>query len=153
MIVRIATDNDVEAACRVLRRSIEALCGADHGGDDEALRSWLANKTPDHLRSWIHAPEQRVLVAEEDDLILGVGAASTAGEITLNYVSPEARFRGVSKAILAALEDFLRENGRDRARLWSTRTAHAFYRQAGYEDDGAPKSWGKLAAQPMTKRL
>lgn len=43
-------------------------------------------------------------MAVEGGMILGVGAVTDKGEITLNYVSPDARFRGVSRALLGALE-------------------------------------------------
>jgi hypothetical protein len=43
-------------------------------------------------------------VAEEGKTILGVAAMDASGKITLNYVSPEARFRGVSKALVLQLE-------------------------------------------------
>lgn len=37
-------------------------------------------------------PGNSVLVAVDDDSILAVGSVTDAGEITLNYVSPDARF-------------------------------------------------------------
>ena len=86
------------AECEVIRRSISELCEADHRNDPEILRRWLANKTPEIVGSWIIKPGNSVLVAVDDDSILAVGSVTDAGEITLNYVSPDARFRGVSRA-------------------------------------------------------
>jgi GNAT superfamily N-acetyltransferase len=154
MRVRKATAEDAEDACAVLRRSIEDLCVADHGGDPSAIQAWLANKTPESVLSWLGAPGQHMVVAEEEDgTIVGVGAATSAGEITLNYVSPDARFRGVSKAVLTALEAYVRDQGLARSTLSSTRTAHRFYRTAGYTDAGDPQTWGRLSCQPMAKTL
>lgn len=153
MKIRTATGNDAERACDVLRRSIAGLCAADHENDAATLDMWLANKTIDNVRSWASAPGQILVVAEEGGKILGVGAATVAGEITLNYVSPDARFRGVSKAVLSALEEWLRGEGCTRAWLTSTKTAHRFYRAAGYEDAGEPQAWGRLRGQPMAKAL
>ena len=153
MRVRKAREEDAKDACAVLRRSIEDLCVADHGGDPSAIQAWLANKTPENVLSWLGAPGQHLVVAEEDGKILGVGAATSAGEITLNYVSPDARFRGVSKAVLTALEAYLRERGRAQSTLSSTRTAHRFYQAAGYADAGNPQTWGKLSCRPMAKTL
>ncbi|HJU15215.1 MAG TPA: hypothetical protein VJ770_01985 [Stellaceae bacterium] len=56
MKIRDAIPADAPAACAVLRRSIVELCGADHGGDPEILRHWLANKTPQIVASWIAKP-------------------------------------------------------------------------------------------------
>jgi hypothetical protein len=41
---RIATPGDAEQAIEIIRRSIEDLCIADHRGDQDILRLWLANK-------------------------------------------------------------------------------------------------------------
>jgi GNAT superfamily N-acetyltransferase len=77
-----------------------------------------------------------------------------AGEITLNYVSPDARFRGESRALLMALETRARERGNQRCTLLSTETAHRFYRSAGYIDDGSPQGkFGTTSSYPMSKEL
>ena len=87
--VRDAVREDAPAACEVIRRSISELCEADHRNDPEILRRWLANKI---VGSWIIKPGNSVLVAVDNDNILAVGSVTDAGEITLNYVSPDARF-------------------------------------------------------------
>jgi hypothetical protein len=76
------------------------LSELDQQGDTDVPDLWLANKTSRNVRKWII--ESQVFVAVEDGVILGVTAIDNWGEITLNYVSPDARFRGVSKARLAA---------------------------------------------------
>jgi GNAT superfamily N-acetyltransferase len=151
--IRTAKAEDADEACEVLRRSISELCVADHGGDPKTIEAWLSNKTPENVRAWIATPGQRLLVAVQGSKIVGVGAATATGEITLNYVSPVARFQGVSKAILAALEEYLREQGRTRGTLSSTQTAHQFYRAVGYEDANEPQEWRRSLSQPMAKTL
>ena len=154
MQIRDAVPEDASAACEVLRRSISELCGADHRNDPEILTRWLANKTPEIVGSWIIEPGNSVLLAVDDDSILAVGAVTDAGEITLNYVSPDARFRGVSRAMLTVLEARALERGTDRCTLLSTETAHRLYRSAGYYDDGAPQGkFGTTSSYPMSKRL
>jgi hypothetical protein len=95
MLIRDAVAEDAPAACQVLRRSISELCVADHKGDPAILMRWLSNKTPEIVASWIAHPRSSVLVAVEGSTILAVGSVTNQGEITLNYVSPGARFRGV----------------------------------------------------------
>lgn len=153
MPIRPAIPADAEEAAAVLRQSIRDLCVLDHGGDAGLLAQWLANKTPETVRSWIEAPDRLIVVAEEDGVILGVGAASEAGEITLNYVAPEARFRGVSKSIVMALEAYLRSLGHARCSLTSTRTAHAFYLAMGYENAGEEEPGSRPSGQPMGRIL
>ena len=111
----------------------------------------MSDKTSANVGSWIEDPDQHVIVAEQDGLLVGVGGASGAGKITLNYVAPEARFRGVSKSILASLEAHLRWRGFAHSMLTSTRTALHFYLSAGYEEMGEPETWSSLVGQPMRK--
>ena len=108
MHIRRAKTDDA-AACAVLRRSITELCRADHGGDAILLGKWLSNKTVENLTRWIM--QTHFVVAEERETILGVAAMNASGKITLNYVSPEARFRGVSKALVQQLESKARALG------------------------------------------
>src|SRR3979409_2171265 len=48
MKVRDAVPEDAAAACQVVRRSIAALCLADHRNDPEIMGRWLGNKTPEY---------------------------------------------------------------------------------------------------------
>lgn len=153
MEIRDAEPEDAAAACDLLRRSIEELCGADHRNDPAILARWLGNKTPEIARSWITQPGNSVLVAVENGTLLAVGSVTDQGEITLNYVSPDARFRGVSRALLRALEARALERGATRCLLTSTETAHRFYRSTGYSEDGPPTRCFGTTGYPMSKRL
>jgi GNAT superfamily N-acetyltransferase len=154
MEIRDAVPEDAPSACEVMRRSISELCSADHHDDPVILGRWLANKTPEIVASWIRKPGNSVLVAVESGTILAVGSVTHAGEIALNYVSPDARFRGVSRALLAALETRAQERGNQRCTLLSTETAHRFYRAAAYVDDGPPQGkFGTGSSYPMSKQL
>jgi GNAT superfamily N-acetyltransferase len=154
MEIRDAVAEDAPAACQVLRRSISQLCVADHRNDPAILMRWLNNKTPEIVASWIADPKASVLVAVERGMILAVGSVTDAGEITLNYVSPDARFRGVSRALLGALEARAIERGNLRCTLTSTETARRFYRANGYVEDGSVVGkFGTRASYPMSKPL
>ena len=137
MEIRDAVAEGAPAACRVMRRSITELCVADHRNDPTILTQWLGNKTPEIFASWIN-PANSLLVAVEDGGILAVGCVTNAGEIKLNYVSPDARFRGVSRAMLRALEVRAVERGNVRCTLTSTETARRLYQSAGYIEGGPP---------------
>jgi GNAT superfamily N-acetyltransferase len=150
--IREARLEDADQACDVLRRSISQLCVADHGNDPAILNAWLANKTPELVATWISQKGNSLLLAIKGDTILAVGSVTDTGEITLNYVAPEARFRGVSRALLRALEIRAVERGSHRCTLTSTETAHRFYRSAGYVDEGLPTGkFGTNASYPMSK--
>ena len=130
--IRPARADDAEAACAAMRRSIVELCAADHGHDPHILAGWLANKTTANVAMWISDRGNFVYVAINGGKIAGVAAMTQTGLITLNYVSPEARFRGVSKMLLAALERKAADLGLAQCGLTSTKTALRFYRAAGY---------------------
>ena len=153
MEIRDAVAEDAPGACHVIRRSISELCIADHANDPAILMRWLNNKTPENVASWIARPDNSVLVVVEDGRILAVGAVTDAGEITLNYVSPDARFRGVSRALLGALETRAAERGNARCKLTSTETARRFYHSGGYVEDGPPGSKFGAPSYPMSKSL
>ena len=154
MEIRDATPGDADAACRVLRQSISQLCVADHRNDPSILNAWLANKTPEIVAAWAVQEGNSLLLAVENDAVLAVGSVTDAGQITLNYVAPAARFRGVSRALMKALEARALERGNRRCTLTSTETAHRFYQTIGYIDDGAPAGkFGTRSSYPMSKEI
>ncbi len=73
-----------------------------------------------------------------------------AGEITLNYVSPDARFRGVSHALLAALERRAAERGSDACTLTGTALLSS---QRLVETGAAGGNFGTQSGFPMRKTL
>lgn len=153
MKIRDAVPEDASAACQVMQRSIAELCLIDHRNDPVILERWLSNKTPEIFKSWIR-PGNVLLVAIEDGKILAVGRVTDAGEITLNYVSPDARFRGVSTKLLTALERRAIERGNQGCTLKSTETARCFYLARGYpEDEPSDGKFGTASGYPMSKCL
>jgi N-acetylglutamate synthase-like GNAT family acetyltransferase len=129
--VREATTDDAAEACAVIRRSIVELCHLDHRGDEAFLTKWLSNKTAENVGRWI-SQRRHFFVAEDGGKILGAAAMLDSGKIILNYVSPDARFRGVSKALMWALEDRASALGIAECRVESTQTALRFYQALGY---------------------
>lgn len=145
--------DDAADACLIIRRSISELCSLDHGGDEKLLVDWLSNKTIENVRKWIL--QWHFFAAEEAGKILGVGGMDHAGKITLNYVSPDARFRGVSKALVQSIEDKARALGIDECSLDTTQTALQFYQGLGYaiNEDSYTLPLTGMPAMVLTKRL
>jgi GNAT superfamily N-acetyltransferase len=153
MKVRDAVPEDAAAACQVMRRSIAELCVADHRNDPEILQRWLSDKRPEIFVSWIR-PGNSLLVSVEGDQIIAVGCVTDVGEITLNYVLPDVRFRGVNSAMLGALEDRARGRGLRLCTLTSTESARRFYLARGYSEAGpADGKFGTSSGYPMSRRL
>ncbi len=152
--IRDARPEDAVDACDVMRASITQLCERDHDNDPATLADWLSNKTPVHVRLWIISPAYAIKLAHHRDRLVGLGALSASGEVTLLYVAPEARFRGVSKALLISLEAEARARGISTLTASSTTTAHKFFKMAGFRDHGTPvMGIGKAASYPLAKPL
>ena len=152
--IRDATEADAAQGCEVMQRSIRELCIADHQDKPEILTRWLGNKNPDAFRSWITQPGNSLMVAVEEGAILAVGAVTDSGEITLNYVTPDVRFRGISRTLLAALERRAAQRSNTLCTLASTVTARRFYLANGYEEAGSPRhNFGTTSGFPMRKVL
>jgi len=134
-MIREASAADADEICRLLRRSIAELCLPDHQGHAATLEGWLSNKTPANVGAWIASPDMHVWVFMRADIMAGVGMLSGAGEIMLNYVAPEARFTGVSAALLAHMEAFAAAHRLSSLRLTSTWTARDFHLARGYEPE------------------
>jgi GNAT superfamily N-acetyltransferase len=151
MRIRRARPEDAAAALDVIRRSIAELCIADHRNDPAILERWLANKTVENFSAWIANPDNHLFVASDRGRILAVGCVTSSGEITLNYVSPKNRFRGVSRALLQRLEAQARRIGHSVCRLTSTGTPRRFYASAGYVEQGPPMETFGSKSHPLAK--
>ena len=154
-VIRKGTESDAARACETVRRSILELCEQDHHHNPVALDDWLANKTGDNFKSWIKSNRHIAIVAEESSSIIGFTLLSRVdGRLLLLYVSPDARFRGVSKAMLAAVEAEAIEAGIVDIVLESTATAKTFYMACGYSPKGGPAHHsGLVRSYPMQKRI
>lgn len=151
--IRPAAPADAAAMSAVLTASIRELCAADHRNDPEILAGWLRNKTPEMVLKMLERPGAQFLVAERDGEIAAVGCLTGIDEIGLNYVAPAHRFHGISKALLAALEERIRQSGAVVATLTSTGTAHRFYLANSWEDAGPAEADRGMLCYPMEKRL
>lgn len=153
ILVRPARPADVPAMSRVLTASIIELCAADHGNDPEAIAAWTRNKTPDGVATMLANTNLLMFVAEASGKIGAVGAVTPTGEIALNYVAPDMRLLGLSKALLARLEAELLSLGFAEGRLEATMTARRFYESAGWQADGPQASGRVVNGYPMKKAL
>lgn len=151
--VRRAAEPDIEAMSEVLTRSITELCALDHHNDPAVIAAWTANKTPEGVRLMLESADAELFVAEHDGVVAAVGCVMNGSEIGLNYVHPAHRFQGFSKALLAAMEQAMREAGVTEARLKATQTAHAFYLANGWQHAGDLYTGRWIDAWPMRKVL
>jgi hypothetical protein len=153
MFIREAKLTDTDAMSRTMIASITELSVADHGSDPGIVARWIANKTPMEIKRWLDGRTGRYFVADDAGQVVGVGALHD-DEVLLNHVAPVARFRGVSKAMLAHLEVAMHESGVRLGKLTSTATALRFYLSSGWVDQGgAEPMFGAASGRLMTKSL
>jgi len=150
--IRFVTVEIAGEICSVIRESISKCCVADHRGIPSVIESWLANKTPANIASWIAESDAIALGAFREGKLIGFTLV-TGATLSLCYVIPDVLNQGVGKALLREAEIQAFKRGILSLRLESTRTAEAFYQRNGYESFGAPQSWAGLQCQPMRKRL
>ncbi len=153
MEIRDAKLEDAAAICEVLRQSVTNLCIGDHKNDPAILGAWLGNKTPETLKGWIADPSRQMLVVTEEEDVLAVGGVLDTGEITLNYVLPSVRMRGISKVMVEALESRAKERGAKTCTLNSTGTARRFYLAMGYAEQEPKTGMFGAIVYPMSKLL
>lgn len=150
--LRRASVFDVFDISSVLIRSIRELCHADHLKDPEKLGLWTAKKDPATVRLWIESGAA-LWVATHDGEVAAVGDLRAECEISLLYVDPDHVGRGIGAALLHRLEEELQTKGCAEAHLHGTKTAYAFYRAQGWQDEGPPTEWHGIPQFPMRKSL
>ena len=146
--IREATKADARSMAALRAASIRALCEPDHHGDEAAIKRWVG--ADDKFEQLLARDDLTLIAVELDDQLAGLGAMS-GDRVTLNYVHPDFRFRGVSKAIMQTLESRMVAHGVLRGVLDSSVTALRFYQAIGWKKDGPadPES----GQQPMSKDL
>lgn len=142
MIVRAATEEDWEESIELRLR---ALADAP-----DSFRRTLAEAReqaalwPELARQAAADPGQEGWLAEDDGVPVGqafsrLSEDGTTVHIYAMWVAPEARGRGVGKALLEAIEAWGRDRGSRRGYLAVTAgnaAAEGLYRGAGYEPTG-----------------
>ena len=138
--IRIAASTDAFAACNVLRRSITECCEQDHRNDAAILDAWLGNKTPQMVANWFSSPTNFSLVAFDGGELVGVALLTGAGKLALCYLLPEARGKGIGKALLTRMEDQACGWGVKALQLHSTAGGAPFFASQGYVEAGKVRS-------------
>lgn len=147
MHIRAAQPEDAQAMAALRAASIRELCSADHHDDPAAIADWIGQ--PDKFVRLLERSDLHLVVAEIEGQLVGLGGVS-GDTVTLNYVHPDYRFRGVSKGLMQAVEALLKGAGTVTGRLASSVTAVRFYHSIGWVDAGA---FDADTGQPMIKRL
>jgi GNAT superfamily N-acetyltransferase len=142
-IVTAEKDRDAPAIRELFREYLEWACpitNREYGAPFSAAA--ILAEDMQHLDKFMQ-PAGRLLLAYVDDRLAGVACLkilnAEIAEIKRMYVRPEARGKGVGRALVDRLLDQAREAGYRRVRLDSASfmtDAHRLYRAAGFQDIG-----------------
>ncbi|MCY1461071.1 Acetyltransferase (GNAT) family protein [compost metagenome] len=105
------------------------------------------------MLKWVEDTSLYLVVATLGSKPVGVGMATATGEISLCYVLPEYFRRGLGKAIMTTLEQWLKGKGFHCVVLNSTISGYHFYKRLGYCDNGEKIVVIGLTASPMLKDI
>ena len=155
VVIRRATEEDVEAVGDVHRRSVRGIRGTHY--PPEVIEEWAGPRNPEH---YVRAVREKEFFVAEDEggQIVGFGVLNVESrEVEAVYVSPEATRGGMGLKILRTLEARAREHGLDTLHLNASLNGVPFYERAGFErrEEGTYRlqSGGEMACVVMTKRL
>jgi putative acetyltransferase len=151
--IRQATPGDAEAACTLLRRSIEEGCAADHGQRPEILQPWLSNKTPQTVAAWLASPSNYAVVAGEGGELAGLALLTQAGKLALCYVLPGQLRSGIGSALMRAVEAQARAWDIGKLFMHSPASASPFFERLGYVNAGKDKACFGLECDFLWKQL
>lgn len=145
-MLRAATVDDALAICEL---HVAAWKRAYRGiVPDRVLDALTVESKLDQRRALLAANERRNFVAEQGGVVIGWSAFGTsrdadangAGELYAIYVHPRHWGCGAGRALLAASETGLLEDGFERAALWVLRDnsrTRSFYEFNGWSHDGS----------------
>jgi putative acetyltransferase len=159
LAIRPFSDSDAEAVLNVHYSAIHGCASSDY--DADTLNEWAPPVDPMRVDGLLRekvADGMTMLVATEVDDVVGF-ASIVPSRSTLRAVYIASRFqrRGIGKKLLAAAEEFAKQQGVSTLHLNSSLNAVAFYRACGYEKvgDGVHRlrSGRQMACIQMSKRL
>jgi GNAT superfamily N-acetyltransferase len=148
-----AKPKHANAACGVIRQSIEKLCIADHKNDPWILESWLRNKTPANCRLWIENVQSKFFVAILKGVAVGVALVGEKGYIYLCYMQPDSAGKGIGKQLLLACENQALAWGLKEMMVDSSYTGKTFYESQGFIKNGEPFIEDNFRSFPLIKQL
>jgi putative acetyltransferase len=151
--IRQATPGDADAACTLLRRSIEEGCAADHGQRAEVLQPWLSNKTPQTVAAWLSSPSNYAVAAVIGAELAGLALLTQAGKLALCYVLPGQLRSGIGRALMAAVEEQARAWDIGKLYMHSPASASPFFERLGYVNAGKDKACFGLECDFLWKQL
>jgi putative acetyltransferase len=130
MQIRRVKRADVSQISRLYYETVHRMNSRDYS--PEQIDAWAPRIYPDTF--WQRRFRRyRVLVAEEEDAVVGFAELAPTGEIDCFYVHHACQHRGVGSALMARIERDARGHGNSRLTADVSITAEPFFRRMGFK--------------------
>jgi putative acetyltransferase len=129
MHIRRVRRSDVPQISRLYYETVHRVNARDHG--PEQIEAWAPRVYPDAF--WLRRFRRyRVLVAEDDGVIVGFVELARSGEVDCFYVHHAHQHRGIGAALMARVEREARGQGNTCLRADVSITAEPFFHRMGF---------------------
>jgi len=129
MHIRRVRRSDVPQISRLYYETVHRVNARDYG--PEQIEAWAPRIYADAF--WLRRFRRyRVLVAEDDGVIVGFVELAQSGEIDCFYVHHAHQHQGIGAALMARVEREARGQGNTRLRADVSITAEPFFRRMGF---------------------
>ena len=133
--IELAKKQDAAAIIEIHYAAVHQTARSSYS--EEVVNVWsppLNSDQIDRIEQAVENPEVWLIVAKQNDLIVGFGSISPKDNKLLTlYVHPSVGRRGIGARILTALEHEARSLGLSYLQMDASINAESFYRQHGFE--------------------
>ncbi len=148
--IRWARQDEWEAAMKMIWRTFLTFEGKDY--TEEGINNFLDFITDADLYSAFLRGEYQLMVALDGQEVIGAGSVRNGNHLSLLFVDEKYHRRGVGRAILTTLCDYLKnETGERYMSLTAAPYAVNFYRRLGFRVVRPEEQYSGIRVTAMEK--
>ena len=150
--IRWARRDEWAPAMEMIWRTFRKYEGRDFS--QEGMKHFFDFITDEDLYAMFLRGEYRLMVALDNDRLIGAGSIRGRSMLSLLFVEAAYHHKGVGSAILERLCEYLkREEGERLMSLQAAPYAVGFYEKQGFRAVGPEMEFGGIRVTPMEKKL
>ena len=130
LLIKTAIESDLPALAKLFDDSVRRIAPQKYS--PEQVDAWAASAMDTKFFSKF-VLESTTFIAEENDLILGFGGITTAGQITSLYVRGDFNRKGVGSKLLKKIIEYARTNKCDRLYTEASEFSKPLFEKFGLE--------------------
>ena len=129
-LLRTAIESDLPALAKLFNDSVRQIAPQKYS--PEQVDAWAVSAMDTNFFSRFIL-ESTTFIAEENDLILGFGGITTAGQITSLYVRGDFNRKGIGSRLLKKILEYARINQCDRLYTEASEFSKPLFKKFGFE--------------------